>query len=583
MDSKNMSSYTKVSSLLGTRWSPTITWLKGLSLSQGSYSSFLLSLLALYVFMFLLFQTTGESMVILCATVILDLFLILWLATRRFALSSFIVAFILVILYASGIYKRQMLDTPLLVHDIYFFFQDFSQNVTTFFQYPRIMMTTLGLLSLFVMGAIAIYRRESPSTVTRAIAMTTITFICLSAKPVASSYSSLTAKDMFDQVELIGNQSDYLSKFISSFAILNSDVDVDQLPMNQFQLGPVSNDNSKADIIAILHESAFDLTSIKGCPTYFCNINLFKEDANTIQSGFLKVHSFGGGTWLSEFAFLTGLDHRVFGDNGVYAPYTVTPRLNNSLIKNLKDQGYRTIAINPINGDFLHASEAYKHLGFDEIYASEQLGFSDEWLDVYDAHVYEKAIEFIKKSDPHTPLFVFMLTIQNHGPHNSYLNHNEPIVALNEDFQPKDLLEVYRQRYVQSITDIAQFEKFLLQRKKKTVVVRFGDHQPSFGGKVEDLEFNYPPSFNPKDKNYFTKYIIKTNFRSRHFYSSSHQDISLLSSDALKQAGVEMNQLFRANQTLKKKCHGLYLDCEDHKVFQNYLGFVLGRLKVYEP
>src|SRR6185503_16244032 len=59
---------------------------------------------------------------------------------------------------------------------------------------------------------------------------------------------------------------------------------------------------AKADVISILEESTFDPRILKVCTLPMCKHKMFDADRNTRAHGLLTVHTFGGGTWTSEFA-----------------------------------------------------------------------------------------------------------------------------------------------------------------------------------------------------------------------------------------------------------------------------------------
>src|SRR4029453_6509984 len=100
-----------------------------------------------------------------------------------------------------------------------------------------------------------------------------------------------------------------------------------------------------ADVISILEESTFDPRILKVCTLPMCKHKMFDADRNTRAHGLLTVHTFGGGTWTSEFALLTGLAHTLFGNAGLYAPYNLAPRVEHTLPKAFKSAGYRGVAL----------------------------------------------------------------------------------------------------------------------------------------------------------------------------------------------------------------------------------------------
>jgi phosphoglycerol transferase MdoB-like AlkP superfamily enzyme len=90
------------------------------------------------------------------------------------------------------------------------------------------------------------------------------------------------------------------------------------------------------DIVVVLEESTFDPRTLAVCTIPQCSAGMFEADAQTTAHGALRVHTFGGGTWNSEFSLFTGLPQTLFGPGGNYAPYNLAPRTRFTLPKLLK-------------------------------------------------------------------------------------------------------------------------------------------------------------------------------------------------------------------------------------------------------
>ena len=144
---------------------------------------------------------------------------------------------------------------------------------------------------------------------------------------------------------------------------------------------------------------------------------MFQADGRTRAHGPLTVHVWGGGTWTSEFALLTGLNHDTFGEAGLYAPYNLAPRVVSTLPRVLHTAGYRVIAIYPMSGDFINARNAYKDYGFDKFYDGQDFGLSWESSDGDLMQVFDRIYAQEKQAIGKQPLFVMMLTLRQHGPH----------------------------------------------------------------------------------------------------------------------------------------------------------------------
>ena len=180
------------------------------------------------------------------------------------------------------------------------------------------------------------------------------------------------------------------------------------------------------DIVSVLEESTYDPTMLAICTLPLCKHKMFQADGRTRAHGTLTVHVWGGGTWTSEFALLTGLDHEIFGDAGLYAPYNLAPRVVHTLPKVLHDAGYRTIAIYPMSGDFINARNAYKFYGFDQFYDGQDYGLSWESSDNDLMQVFDRIYADEKKALGDKPLFIMMLTLRQHGPHNEPYKEMQP-------------------------------------------------------------------------------------------------------------------------------------------------------------
>src|SRR3546814_664393 len=144
---------------------------------------------------------------------------------------------------------------------------------------------------------------------------------------------------------------------------------------------------------------------------------MFTPDSRTLAHGLLGLHNFGGGTWVSEFALITGLAHTLFGNAGLYAPYNLAPLVQFSIAKSLKAQGYRVVGLYPTSADFLNGSNAYHAYGFYALYDGVDLGLPWHARDEQVFDLFWKLYQQEKQAHPGQPLFFMVLTLHQHGPH----------------------------------------------------------------------------------------------------------------------------------------------------------------------
>jgi phosphoglycerol transferase MdoB-like AlkP superfamily enzyme len=345
---------------------------------------------------------------------------------------------------------------------------------------------------------------------------------------------------------------------------------------------------TKPDVVAILEESTFDPRILKACTLPECKRKMFDADKQTRARGLLTVHTFGGGTWTSEFAVLTGLAHTLFGAAGLYAPYNLAPRVDHTLPRMLRAAGYRAIAIYPMTGDFLNARNAYDYYGFDAFYDGTEYGLGWESRDADLLKVFERIYADEKRERPDQPLFVFMLTLHQHGPHMTPLAelpapYNKPLFT--GKFAPKDLddwlnlnLGNYLERLQQSDAMMSDLEKVLLGGDKPVVLMHFGDHQPSFDGAIHAIPKQVPKEAGP-NSSMVTYYSIKSNYPVKRKFDYPVLDIAFLGALTLDIAGVPKDAFYQANTLLRERCQGRYLDCKDTNMVASYHDYVFNKIK----
>jgi Sulfatase len=352
--------------------------------------------------------------------------------------------------------------------------------------------------------------------------------------------------------------------------------------------GTVKSTQQLPDIVSVLEESTYDPTMLVICTLPLCKHKMFVPDGRTRGHGFLTVHVWGGGTWTSEFALLTGLDHQIFGDAGLYAPYNLSPRVNHTLPRVLHEAGYRSIAIYPMSGDFINARNAYKNYGFDRFYDGQDYGLSWESSDNDLMQVFDRIYADEKKEFGDKPLFIMMLTLRQHGPHQTPLKEqpapfDKPLFP--GKWKPKDLdewlnlnLGNYLYRLDGSDAAITHLEKTLLDGERPTVLFHFGDHQPSFDGAMRELVKIVPNAV--ADANYVTYYMLKSNFKPARTYEYPVFDLSFAGALILDVAGIKKDDFFAANALLRERCRGLYLTCPNKPVLDSYENFIYHDLGV---
>ncbi|MDX7986363.1 LTA synthase family protein [Xenorhabdus sp. 12] len=340
---------------------------------------------------------------------------------------------------------------------------------------------------------------------------------------------------------------------------------------------PAVQADVKPDIVVLLQESTvnpelYQLPANVKLPPFY----MFQRDAGVSAQSPLRVQTFGGGTWLSEFSVLTGLNTDDFGSrkNGVF--YFVVDHLQNSLFRAMKENGYYTVVLTPFNKSAYHAGYAYKALGVDRIIQPQELGYPasvDEnlWtIPTQDMLSYVKAI-LTKETDK--PIFIFSLTMYEHGPYEESHHDDYGLAGNVERSTAVGKFSHYMEKIRASDPAIKDFSEFVAKRDKPTVFLYFGDHQPSI-----HFEHYHTALSDPA---HITQFTMRDNLQQgAPITTGKLTDISFLGGMILERARLDAPPFYQANIAMRHLCDGALNDCPDGALVESYKHYIYQRLGV---
>lgn len=311
------------------------------------------------------------------------------------------------------------------------------------------------------------------------------------------------------------------------------------------------------NLICIMNESLADLRVAGEFTTnkdYFPFLHGLTE--NTVK-GSLCVPVFGAMTSNTEFEFLTGDSMALFPVNTTAYQFYVRPDTK-SLVSTLKAQGYRAVAMHPYPPENWNRDKCYASMGFDAFLSWDDF-LGSEVLRYYvsDRGNYQKIIEEVeKKESPSDKLFIFNVTMQNHGGYdevNESFPHEIYLTGENRGKFPKT--DQYLSLMLESDRAFQELTEYFSRVDEPTMLVMFGDHQPG----IEEEFYNHiagrPSGEIPDEEHliwYQTPLVIWTN------YSQPSQDLGklgvvYLSSYVLERANLSMSPFQRFLGRMSKK------------------------------
>lgn len=272
------------------------------------------------------------------------------------------------------------------------------------------------------------------------------------------------------------------------------DIAADALPLLPPEPARRAADEIRPHIFMILHESTFDPRH-HGLPINRAFEHFFSPPHGL--SGALHVDVFGGSTLQTEFSVLTGLSSLSFGSDSRFVFHLLDGRLRHALPSVLSGIGYHVSHVSCDRPNFVNCDRFYKSIGFEEVCYAATLPppFDRErWRrERHDEQLYSHALGRIaSRVAGGAPCFLSIMTLMNHGDHRRRIfpadrqaEIRREAIATTGDARYGE----YAVRLAESVEAYAAFRKQLetVLNGQSAIIVRYGDHQPSFTATLTGL------------------------------------------------------------------------------------------------
>lgn len=334
------------------------------------------------------------------------------------------------------------------------------------------------------------------------------------------------------------------------------------------------------NIIVIMDEAFSDLSVLGDFGTSEDYMPFMRQLMEEYTSGHLMVSVKGGNTANTEYEFLSG-DSMAFLPSGsvVFQQYIHSDVP--TLASNLKRLGYSTTGIHPYLGSGWDRDTVYPKMGFDEFL---DIDFFDdpEYLRNYvsDQSAFDKVIEVFEEKEEGTPKFIFEVTMQNHSGYSKDYPGFEADIRLT-DFDTTSTSIQAAEKYLTLVKKSDEAFRELISYfetvEEPTVVVMFGDHQPSdyITNVISRITgYDGEESLEEYQKSFQVPYVIWNNMGLEKDTSKELISVNYLSAYLMKILNLPLSQyqefLLQLQEQLPVVCAGTYIDREGnyHSYFE---------------
>jgi hypothetical protein len=315
-------------------------------------------------------------------------------------------------------------------------------------------------------------------------------------------------------------------------------------------------------IVMVFDESSYDISAVPGVKVPADYRQHFRSLDGKNRA--LLVEGAGGPSWYTEYNMLTGLSVRSYGRFADFVTRIAADRVERGLPRALNRCGYKTFSLYPMWGSFAGARKFQMTAGIENFLDARDLGMKAIEPDRF---YYDAAARVMARERGSQPLFLFMYTAANHFPWNFRYRPE-----LTPDWRDTgNTLEVdeYLRRQAMSRHDYGEFVA-RLQRElpgEPILIVRFGDHQPSFAKHLIDPKLDdsvLARRIAESDPRFLTTYyaVDGINFRPADLSSALDVlDAPYLPLVVLEAAGVPLEASFAEQKRILQRCNGLFYRC----------------------
>ena len=426
--------------------------------------------------------------------------------TRRTFLASVVTGSFLLLLYHVNSVKELHLQEPVVFAD-FLLLPQFFHGFSVLGQYAEPIALVLSPL-LFLAVCLALLKWEKP-VLTRMQGL--VTFLCSVALMTSLSLRELPLGSLYysewvapqewnpDRNVKINGLLVTLARGSANLLYRFPRLDPDELRKPDFLPETRPEVRLKRaelpDIIVLLSEGFFDPSIMNDSGP--CELlPSFCELQEQGQSGWLQSPTFGGNTTRAEFEMLTSIPSSHF--DGLQYPYiSVVTRPVRSLAWELKSQGYTTAAIHTHERTFWRRHSALPLLGFDQFHAMEDMtDLESSGTYVADTVLTRELLAHFDAPRPSRPSMVMAISMENHGPWNE-----KRLELLPEEVRDITVpgraaalegapLQQYTYHARNALAELNKIWEFVQKRKRKTVLLFFGDHLPALIEPFEALGFD---------------------------------------------------------------------------------------------
>jgi phosphoglycerol transferase MdoB-like AlkP superfamily enzyme len=483
--------------------------------------------------------------------------------SRRMLFSiSFVAAIIAMIVIASDV-KRHYIEMVLHAYDVVFYLTSLS---TLSFLWVDHRLHLMAIVAAFIATGILGYTlfRIDSSRVPRLFSVAAL--ICCTAVGLWASHAKGERRNTLFYWDNL-----YLSSFYASWSETLETLWRGQLldalreqhkPL--FKIPATCASAEKPPHIILIHQESVVPPSHFPTVDYDKSLDPFFKSFDG-QLHRLRVETYGGASWLTEFSVLAGVSTYSFGGMRTFVQSLMQGKVHDTLPQSLARCGYRNAVFYPVPKDFVSNGRFYAATGMPEIFDFKAQGAKR--YNERDAFYYGNALKHFEGhlASSKQPTFTFIITSATHLPYGSPYDPDVEVPGGGPGTDPE--MHEYLRRLAMAKMDYDAFRADLQKKfpNERFLIVQYGDHQPiatrtllGFDAKfdAEDVKLA------PESPGFLTYYSIEgINYQPPPMPNVETLEVPYLGSVLLQAARLPISEAYQERLRLMAVCDGRYFTC----------------------
>ncbi len=282
----------------------------------------------------------------------------------------------------------------------------------------------------------------------------------------------------------------------------------------------------------------------------------------------LRVETYGGASWLTEFSVFSGVSSRAYGSMRNFVQMFTAGKLKEPLPRVLADCGYYNMMFTPWAKAFMAVSRFYGSIGFNEIVDRKEQGNQRD--NERDRFFFGNALNKMEArlALSHQPLFLFIETMSAHWPYDEVYMPEVEVAGGGPDTPPQMSEYLRRLAMVKMDDDWLRAELALRFPAEHFLIVRYGDHHPTATLPL----LGEPENTNAEETHFAADSLAFITFFATNGVGYAPPplpdldvvDVGYLGAILLDAARLPLPPSWRERARLMTACEGRYWTCPDH-------------------